>query len=594
MITNIFKVVLLMSAIGSFLTVVLLIIKPISKKLFSPKWQYYIWLTVLIVMILPVSIELPKKTYEIPEVRENTTDTDRVITDLPIKDIQPQEQVLPKTPIALQLILSDTPLIPINIINVASLIWAVGVIAFFSLKIIRYILFLKTIYRNSQVTDCNKIEMDKISVRITDMLDAPLIIGLFHPILLLPNVEITEDNLNFILLHELTHYRRHDLLYKWFAMVVNSIHWFNPFIYIVSKQIDEECEISCDLSVVSDMTEQEQNNYMRMILDLLSTSKVKSKLLTTQMASNKKMLKRRFTMIKNSKKTSKIISMLSIILALSLFSAVACASGVINGNSLEESNKLSTDIETDEIAINKTNVLLYCTDGGKRVDSSMVVSFDRTNGNISLLSIPRDVLLTKGDQNIKYSGLLQNGSEQDLIDVVRNDLGIPVNYYVGIDFETFRNIIDKLGGIEYDVPFDMIYNDPYAYPKLNISLNKGRQTLNGEQSEWLLRYRKGYSNGDIGRVEALQSFIKEAIKQKLTADNILKLKDVVEIVYKEVATNYPMSNIVDDMDVIKNISSYNVNAYIMPGKVKNIDGMSYYVVDDSELMKITNQYFKLD
>lgn len=592
MIANIFKVILLMSAIGSILTVVLLIIKPITKKLFSPKWQYYIWLTVLIVMILPVSIKLPKKTIEIHEIPESTTNTDRVITDLPIKDIQPHEQVLPKTPTALQLILSDAPLIPFDIINVASIIWIVGVIAFFTFKIIRYFVFLKTIYQNSRVTECDKVEIDKISVRTTDMLDAPLIIGLFHPILLLPNVEITEDNLNYILLHEMTHYRRRDILYKWFAMVVNSIHWFNPFIYIVSKQIDEECEISCDLSVVADMTDQEQNNYMTMILDLLSTSKVKSKLLTTQMASNKKMLKRRFTMIKNSKKTSKIISMLSIIIALSLFSAVACASGVINGNSLESSNKLSTDIETDEIANNKTNLMLYCTDGGKRIDSSMVISFDRTNGHISLLSIPRDVLLIKGDQNIRYSGLLQNGSEQDLIDVVRNNLKIPVNYYVGIDFETFRNIIDKLGGVEYDIPFDMHYNDPYQ--NLNITLNKGRQILNGEQAEWLLRYRKGYSKGDIGRIEALQSFIIEAIRQKLTADNILKLKGVVEIVYKEVATNYPMSNIVDDMDVIKNISSDNITTFIMPGKVKNIDGMSYYVVDDSELMKITNQYFKLD
>lgn len=592
MITNIFKVILLMSAIGSILTVILLIIKPITKKIFSPKWQYYIWLTVLIVMILPVSIKLPDKT---TEMFEDTTNTDKVITDLqdlPINNVQPQAQVIPKAPIALQLVLSDTPSIPINVINVASLIWVVGVILFFTLKIIRYIIFLKTIYQNSQVAECAKIDIDKITIRTTDMIGAPLIIGLFHPVLLLPNVEITDENLNYILLHEMTHYRRHDLLYKWFAMLVNSIHWFNPFIYIVSKQIDEECEISCDLSVVANMTEQEQNNYMSTILSLLSASKIKTKLLTTQMASNKKMLMRRFTMIKNSKKTGKIISMASIIIALSLFSAVACASGIINGNSLEDSDKLNTDIETDKIANNKANVFLYCIDDGKHIDASMLISLNKTTGDISLLAIPRDLLIIKDEKNIKFSQLLYYGSEQDLINTVRNEIGVPVNYYVGIDFEAFRNIIDKLGGVEYDVPFDMHYSDPYE--NLNISLSKGRQILNGEQAEWLLRYRKGYSKGDIGRIEVLQNFIKEIIRQKFTFNNILKIKDVVEIVSKEVITNYPISNLVNDMESIKIISSYTVNTFVLPGNGKSINKYNYYVVDDSELMKITNQYFKLD
>ena len=596
MITNIFKVILLMSAIGSILTVILLIIKPITKKIFSPKWQYYIWLTVLIVMMLPVSIKLPEKTTKTPE---NFTNVDEIITDLHIKDVQLHEQVIPKEeviiskePIALQLVLPNIPSIPINIINVASLVWVIGAFVFFTVKIIRYIIFLKTIYQNSHVTECSKIDIDRITVRTSDMIEAPLIIGLFKPVLLLPNVEITDETLNYILLHEMTHYRRHDLLYKWFAMIVNSVHWFNPFVYIVSKQIDEECEVSCDLSVVADMTEQEQNNYMATILSLLSASSVKTKLLTTQMASNKKMLIRRFTMIKNSNKTGRIISIASIIIALSLFTTMAFASGVINGNRLEDTNKSNTYIETDKITNNKTNVLLYCTDSGKRIDSSMIISFNRVNGDISLLSIPRDVFLTKDDQNIRYSELLLKGSEQDLINTIRNDFGIPVNYYVGIDFETFRSIIDKLGGIEYDVPFDMNYND--SYMNLNISLNKGHQTLNGEQAEWLLRYRSGYSKGDIGRIETLQSFIKEAIKQKITVDNILKLKDVVEIIYKEVVTNYPVSNIVDGIDSIKNISSYNVNTFIMPGSNQNINMRAYYVVDDNELLKISNQYFKLN
>lgn len=171
----------------------------------------------------------------------------------------------------------------------------------------------------------------RLTVRKTEFLDAPLIVGLMKPVLYLPQAEIKDEDLTYILLHELTHYKRHDLLYKWFAMLVSSIHWFNPFVYIVSKQIDEECEVSCDYEVCKNLSELQKKDYMTMILDFVQTSIRKKSPLTTQMASNKKTLERRFIMIRTKKATSKLISVLSAVLAIAMLSTTVFASGVLSG-----------------------------------------------------------------------------------------------------------------------------------------------------------------------------------------------------------------------------------------------------------------------
>lgn len=69
------------------------------------------------------------------------------------------------------------------------------------------------------------------------------------------------------------HYKHKDLIFKWFALIVNAIHWFNPFVYLVSANISEACEVSCDMSVIKDLDEQEQRLYMNTILDLVQAGK---------------------------------------------------------------------------------------------------------------------------------------------------------------------------------------------------------------------------------------------------------------------------------------------------------------------------------
>ena len=70
-----------------------------------------------------------------------------------------------------------------------------------------------------------------------------------------------------VFMHELTHYKRHDLAIKWFSLFVNAIHWFNPLSYLLCRNISDACEVSCDIAVTKNMTEEEQKLYMKTILD---------------------------------------------------------------------------------------------------------------------------------------------------------------------------------------------------------------------------------------------------------------------------------------------------------------------------------------
>ena len=324
---EIMKNILLISVVGGVLALVLLCIKPLTKKLFSPRWQYYIWLTVLIVMVLPIKVSLLSQPVHITTTENTAVQTEQIAP----AEIQ-QEQA---TPAVLEELSQSpalkTPDIPINIVRISGFLWIAVAVLLLGYKLVKYTVFLHAIKKYS-VIECSLENIPKrLTVRKTELLDAPLIVGLIKPVLYLPKTEIKEDELDYILLHELTHYRRHDLLYKWFAMLVSSIHWFNPFVYIVSKQIDEECEVSCDYEVCKNLSEPQKKDYMTMILDFVQTSIRKKRPLTTQMASSKKMLERRFIMIRTKKATSKLISVISVVLAIAMLSTTVFASGVLSG-----------------------------------------------------------------------------------------------------------------------------------------------------------------------------------------------------------------------------------------------------------------------
>src|SRR5665647_3438315 len=99
-------------------------------------------------------------------------------------------------------------------------------------------------------------------------------------------------------------------------------------------------------------------------------------------------------------------------------------------------------------------------------------------------------------------------------------LGIPINYYAVIEYDGVSKVVESMGGVPMNIPFDMVYSDPYDTPPLKINIKKGDQVLDGKTAVEYLRYRKNYTEGDIGRVGAQQLFVKAAFKQAIGKDLI--------------------------------------------------------------------------
>lgn len=358
---EIFRNVLIMSAAGGVLSLILLAARPLTKKRFSSGWRYYIWLSVLLAMTVPVSFlsqtlipalqsgqesgaAYGSRTVQIQALESPPAGfsafpdvgmTGDIAADAAggehnavgaLTEAGGEPEWRPLRYLALHVSL------PQGMMTAAGLIWLIVALVLLTMRIVRYRMFARMVRRHSHGSSIGAAEagIRHLRIRETDLLDAPVMVGFFRPVLYLQEAEFDEEDLRYILAHELTHYRRRDLLYKWFAMVVKSIHWFNPLIYIVSKQIDTECEVSCDVAVTEKMSEQEKNDYMRMILSLVERSRGCPQPLTTQMAGTKKMLIRRFDAIRSGKTTGKIMSAVSFAAAFALFTTTAFAGSVLS------------------------------------------------------------------------------------------------------------------------------------------------------------------------------------------------------------------------------------------------------------------------
>lgn len=253
-------------------------------------------------------------------------------------------------------------------------------------------------------------------------------------------------------------------------------------------------------------------------------------------------------------------------------------------------NRLSQGIDTSKPVKNKpVNVLILGvdkvdkTDKG-RSDTLMLLSYNPVLKKASLISIPRDtrIRLDKyGYQKINAAYAYEN--EQGSIKAVSNLLGIPIHYYVKIDYDGFVKLVDDLGGIKVNVPVDMNYDDDAG--NLHIHFKKGEQVLNGEEALGLVRYRKGYADQDLSRIKTQQLFIDAFVDKVASPSTLLKAHKILRTVSDYVETNMMPSEILSYVDDAIRVGK-DINMYTLPGKPEYIDGISYYIVNQSDVEEI--------
>lgn len=228
---------------------------------------------------------------------------------------------------------------------------------------------------------------------------------------------------------------------------------------------------------------------------------------------------------------------------------------------------------------------------GTRTDTMMLFKVNFDSGKVDLLSLPRDTRVSVNGKLDKLNHAHAYGGSELTINTVREFLNIDLKYYVKVDYTAVREIVNAIGGVEIDVPQNMRYKDPTAKPPLNINIDKGLQTLDGEKAHDFLRYRSGYKDGDLGRVKAQQMFMKELMKQTLKPRNILKLPKLIETYFDYVETNIPMTMIFKGAGVASKLNPDEMESYTVPGEAKMINEVSYLIYDRYELDKILEEKF---
>jgi len=230
---------------------------------------------------------------------------------------------------------------------------------------------------------------------------------------------------------------------------------------------------------------------------------------------------------------------------------------------------------------------------GPLTDFIMVVQYNPETKRAVGLSIPRDTKVIGSIDGKINSAYAKKKNMQDLIDKVTDVTSLKIDNYVLLETKVVAQMVDEIGGITYDVPFDMKYDDNSQ--NLHINILKGKQTLNGENVVKLLRFRKNNDGtiawGDIQRINLQQDFIEAAIPQILSPKIILKLPELIKLGLSLVKTDLQFDEIIGYVDEIKDFNTANLRMEMLPGEAKYIDGVSYYVADSGETKKLIEEMF---
>lgn len=226
-------------------------------------------------------------------------------------------------------------------------------------------------------------------------------------------------------------------------------------------------------------------------------------------------------------------------------------------------------------------------------DTIMVFKYNPQTQNAYLISIPRDTFI--GDNKYsaraadKINSVYQGKYPEKILNAVNKVTGLDLKYYVLVDTEALKALVDAIGGVYFDVPIDMKYTDKKQ--GLYINLKAGYQLLDGDKAEQVVRFRHNqdgtsysyeYGNNDTGRMKTQRNFLKAVIKQTLTPNNILNIGKFIDIAQTYVKTNIPMEILKQYIAPAINFSVDNLETGTLPGVNEKCNGVWIFVANKTK------------
>lgn len=320
-----------LSVSGTLLLLFILGLKQLYKNKFSKRWQYYIWIIVALRFLLPFT---PNTTvvgslFENFETTIITSEAPKNIST-PISNIQDYQP----EPVQINNDRTDTVDVDKSLSQESILIfvWLVLALILFVRKVTVYQGFIQYIKAgNTEVSDIKILNVlsdceerlkikTRVEVSYNPLIATPMLIGFLHPRIILPACKMSDKDLSYIFMHELIHYKQKDMFYKWLIQLVTCIHWFNPFVYLMEKEVNKSCELSCDEKLLSILDEKTRREYGDTLIAFMkSTNHYKSSLASVTLTEGAEQLKERLGAIMNFKAKTKTIKMLTGLLTLFIF-----------------------------------------------------------------------------------------------------------------------------------------------------------------------------------------------------------------------------------------------------------------------------------
>ena len=466
------KILLSLSVSGALLLLLILGLKPLYKNKFSKRWQYYIWIVVALRFLLPFTpdttiigslfekFDTTAITNEIP-----TTPNVPVPADTGNSKAEPIQTNREITTAAMRE--------PFNKYVCLFFIWSALALVLFVRKITVYQGFIQYIKAGSKevsdikilnlLSDCEEKLNIKTRVEIScnPLIASPMLIGFLRPRIILPAHEWEDKELSYIFVHELIHYRQRDMFYKWLIQIVVCAHWFNPFVYLLEKEVNKSCELSCDEKVISVLDDTARREYGDTLISFLKSNNLyKSSLASVTLTEGAEQLKERLGAIMKFREKSKVIMAIT-----TIFTVAACVCFFVTGAYAAPSsaNGMKTWANSEilnEILTEDGVYYIFCDGAGE--DDKPLASVSA--GNIMFVLVRKDSYTSVGPFD-NMETLMEDVTEQCkyMKNLTEEEKGLII--------ETASRIVEAneevwISGITHK-------NEMTIYPKCIFPMNKG-------------------------------------------------------------------------------------------------------------------------
>lgn len=320
------RLILSLSLSGSILAGLLLAVKPLINNRVSKAFQYYIWLLVLLRLALPFSLEesLMNRVFY-PAEPPVTINSSAATYENQVHTSPPLSTGLPVTGQvktgAYNKDHDHTRYFHDLGGQVGFYVWLLGTILTLGFYFGGYARFVSLLQRTNIPAAAEERELlhhlvghnSRVNLFRNRFASTPMLVGVLAPRIIIPDIEFMPQQLEYILRHELTHLRRLDMVYKWLAVLVTSLHWFNPLMIVIRREINRAGELACDEAVIKNLSAVEKQAYGETLISMVAEHRCSMGVLSTTMCEEKRTLKERLVAIMGSGRRSVIVAVMVLV-----------------------------------------------------------------------------------------------------------------------------------------------------------------------------------------------------------------------------------------------------------------------------------------